>query len=90
MVFDTSQSEYGDGRDDDKCHQNRPKSVPGDVTTQSPYYSCRGRDCQQPWESSSLAIAWQEKRQHRHDEDAEAKARGALDETRADAQQEYG
>jgi hypothetical protein len=28
--------------------------------------------------------------QHRHNEDAEAETRGALDETRADAQQEYG
>ena len=28
--------------------------------------------------------------QHRADEDAEAEARGALDETRANAQQEYG
>ena len=90
MVFDTSQSEYGDGRDDDKCHQNRPKSVPRDVTTQPPYDSSRGRDCQQPWESSGLAIAWQEERQHRHDEDAESEARGTLDETCADAQQEYG
>ena len=37
-----------------------------------------------------MTIAWHEERQHRHDEDAEAEARGALDETRADAQQKYG
>jgi len=33
-----------------------------------------------------LALEWQ----HRHNEDAEAETRGALDETRADAQQEDG
>ena len=90
MVFDASQSEDGNGRDDDKRQQNRPKPLPSDVTPQSPHDSCRSGDGQQPWECGRLAIAGQEERQHRHDEDAEAETRSALDETRTDAQQEYG
>ena len=90
MVFDTCQGKYGNGRDDDKCQQNRPKPLPGNVASQPPHDCSRCGDSQQSWECRSLAIAWHEERQHRHDEDAEAEARGALDETRADAQQKYG
>ena len=89
MVFDASQSEDGNGRDDDKRQQNRPKPLQSDVASQSPHDSCRSGDGQQPWECGRLAIAGQEERQHRHDEDAEAETRSALDETRTDAQQEY-
>ena len=89
MVFDTCQGKDGDGRDDDKRQQYRPKSLPSDVIPQSPYDSCRSGDSQQSWECRSFAIAWHEEGQHRHNEDAEAEARGALDKTRTDAQQEY-
>ena len=89
MVFDTCQGKYGNGRDDDKRQQNRPKPLPSDVTSQSPYDSCRSRDSQQSWEGCGLPIRWHEEWQHRHDEDAEAETRGALDETRTDAQQKY-
>ena len=90
MVFDTCQSENGNGRDDNKRQQNRPKSLPSDIVPQPPYDSCRSCDGQQSWECSGLAICRHQERQHRHDEDTEAKARGALDETRTDAQQEDG
>ncbi len=89
MVFDTCQGEDGNGRDDDKRQQYRPKSLPSDVTPQSPYDSCRSGDSQQSWECRSLAIAWHEERQHRHNEDAKAETCSALDETRADTQQKY-
>jgi len=90
IVFDARQCKDGDGRDDDKRQQNRPKPLPSDVASQPPYDNCRSGDSQQSWECRSLSIAWHEERQHRHDEDAKTEARGALDETRADAQQEYG
>ena len=45
---------------------------------------------QQSRKRGSLGIRGHEKRQHRHDEDAEAKARRALNEARNDAQQEDG
>ena len=90
MVFDTCQGEDGDGRDDDERQQNRPKPLPSDVASQSPYDSCRSRDSQQSWECRSFAIAWHEEWKHRHDEDAKAETRGALNETCTDAQQEYG
>lgn len=41
-------------------------------------------------ESCGLAVCRQEERQHRHNEDAKAEARGALHKTGSDAQQEYG
>ena len=90
MVFDTCQGKDGYGRDDDERQQNRPKPLPCDVTPQPPYDSSRGGNGQQSLECRGFAIAWHQERQHRHDEDAESEARSALDETRADAQQEYG
>ena len=47
MVFDACQGENGNSRDDDKRQQNRPKSLPSDVASQSPYDSCRSGDSQQ-------------------------------------------
>ena len=47
MVFDACQGENGNSRDDDKRQQNRPKPLPSDVASQSPYDSCRSRDSQQ-------------------------------------------
>ena len=86
MVFDTCQGKYGNGRDDDKCQQNRPKPLPGNVASQPPHDCSRCGDSQQSRECRSLAIAWHEERQQRHDEDAETEARGSLDKTRANAQ----
>ena len=90
MVFDTCQGKYGNGRDDDKRQQNRPKPLPSDVASQPPHDCSRCGDSQQSWECRSFAIAWHEEWKHRHDEDAKAETRGALNETRTDAQQEYG
>ena len=45
---------------------------------------------QESRERGSLGIRGHEKGQHGHDEDAKAKARGALDETRHDAQEKDG
>ena len=90
VVFDTCQGKDGNGRDDDERQQNRPKPLPSDVTPQPPYDSSRSSDSQQSRECRSFAIAWHEEGQHRHNEDAETEARGALDETRTNAQQEYG
>ena len=47
VVFYTCQSKDGDGRDEDKRQQNRPKPLPGDVAPQSPYDSHRSGDSQQ-------------------------------------------
>ncbi len=90
MVFDTCQGKDGNGRDDDERQQNRPKPLPSDVTPQPPYDSSRSSDSQQSRECRSFAIAWHEEGQHRHNEDAKTEARGALDKTSTNAQQEYG
>ena len=47
MVFDTCQSENGNGRDDNKRQQNRQKSLPSYIVPQPPYDSCRSCDGQQ-------------------------------------------
>ena len=47
VVFDACQGKDGDGRDNDKRQQNRPKSAPGDVASQPQHDCCRGCDSQQ-------------------------------------------
>ena len=47
VIFDACQGKDGDGRDDDKCQQNRPKPLPGNVASQPPHDSCRSCDCQE-------------------------------------------
>ena len=56
----------------------------------SPHDDSRGGNGQKSRESCGLAVCRQEERQHRHNEDAKAEARGALHKTGPDAQQEYG
>ena len=90
MVFDARQCKDGYRRDNNKRQQYRPKPFPSDILPQSPHNDSRGGDGQQTRKCCGLPVCRQEERQHRHDEDAKAEARGALHETGSDAQQEYG
>ena len=56
----------------------------------SPHDDSRGGNSQKSRESCGFAVCRQEERQHCHNEDAKAEARGALHKTGPDAQQEYG
>ena len=90
MVFNACQGENGNSRDDDERQQNRPQPLPRYITMQPPYDSSGSCDSKQSRECRGLAIRRHKEWQHRHDKDAEAEACSALDETRTDAQQEYG
>lgn len=90
VVFNAGQSKDGYCRYNNKRQQYRPKSFPSDIASHSPHDDSRGGNSQKSRERCGLAVCRQEERQHRHDEDAKAETRGALDKTRADAQQEYG
>ena len=59
-------------------------------TTQFPNNDSRGGDGQQTRKCRGLAVCRQEERQHRHDKNAKAEARGSLHKAGSDAQYEYG
>ena len=65
-------------------------TFPNDIASHSPHDDSRGGNGQKSRESCGFAVCRQEERQHRHNEDAKAEARGALHKTGPDAQQEYG
>ena len=90
VVFNAGQSKDGYGRYNNKRQQYRPKSFPNDIASHSPHDDSRGGNGQKSRESCGLAVCRQEERQHCHNEDAKAEARGALHKTGPDAQQEYG
>ena len=90
MVFDAGQGKDGYCRDDNKRQQYRPKPLPSHILPQSPHNDSRGGDGQQTRKCRSFTVCRQEKRQHRHDEDAKTEARGALHKAGSYAQQEYG
>ena len=56
----------------------------------TPRIRFNGGNGQKSRESCGFAVCRQEERQHCHNEDAKAEARGALHKTGPDAQQEYG
>ena len=60
------------------------------TASHSPHDDSRGGNGQKSRESCGFAVCRQEERQHCHNEDAKAEARGALHKTGPDAQQEYG
>ena len=87
LVFHTGEDKDGHRRDDDEGEQYRPKSPPYNKSSQPPYYNSRRGDGQYSRQCGCLTVTGHEKRQHRHDEDAKAKARRSLHETCTDAEQ---
>ena len=89
-IVDLLQTKDRQRGDDDEGTEDRHDAVPLYIAVHADGNIDGVAHGQQPRERGSLGIGGHEKGQHGHDEDAEAKARCALDEARHDAQEKDG
>ena len=83
------QTEDGKGGDDDEGREDGHEPAQFEIAAHPDADDKAVAHRQQPGEGRGLTVGGHEKGKHGHDEHAKTEACGALDETGADAQQEY-